>query len=45
MESKLLQGEAQGGLQAMARRQEDLLKAQQQQLQQQRDKVTNLSRA
>ena len=39
MQSKLLQGEAQGGLHVLARRQEDLLRAQQQELQQRRDKV------
>ena len=42
MESKLLQGEAQGGLHVLARRQEDLLHAQQQELQQRRDKVCSL---
>lgn len=39
MESKLLQGEAHGGLHALARQQEDLLRAQQLELQQRRDKV------
>lgn len=42
MESKLLQGEAQGGLHVLARRQEDLLHAQQQELQQRRNKVCSL---
>lgn len=36
MQSKVLQGEAQGGLSALARRQEEVLRSQQQQLQQQR---------
>ena len=38
MESKVLQGEAQGGLSELARRQEEVLRSQQQQLQQQRSK-------
>ena len=38
MESKVLQGQAQGGLSALARRQEEALRHQQQQLQQQRSK-------
>ena len=38
MESKVLQGEAQGGLSALARRQEEVLRSQQQQLKQQRSK-------
>lgn len=36
MESKVLQGEAQGGLSALAARQEEVLRSQQQQLKQQR---------
>ena len=38
MESKVLQGEAQGGLSAVARRQEEVLRSQQEQLQRQRSK-------
>ena len=38
MESKVLQGEAQGGLSALARRQEEVLRSQQQQLKQQRSR-------
>ncbi len=38
MESKVLQGEAQGGLSVLARRQEEVLRSQQQQLQRQRSK-------
>ncbi|DBA69276.1 hypothetical protein WJX79_007614 [Trebouxia sp. C0005] len=38
MESKVLQGEAQGGLSELARRQEEVLRSQQQQLQRQRSK-------
>ena len=38
MEGKVLQGEAQGGLTALARHQEELLREQQQQLQQQRSR-------
>jgi len=38
MESKVLQGEAQGGLSELARRQEQVLRSQQQQLQRQRSK-------
>ena len=38
MESKVLQGEAQGGLSALARHQEEVLRSQQQQLKQQRSR-------
>lgn len=38
MESKVLQGEAQGGLSVLARRQEEVLRSQQQLLQRQRSK-------
>lgn len=38
MESKVLQGEAQGGLSVVARRQEEVLRSQQEQLQRQRSK-------
>lgn len=38
MESKVLQGEAQGGLSVLARRQEEVLRSQQEQLKKQRSR-------